>query len=115
MLRELGPSVHPGDAVARKRAVPGLIEEEDLDPRVGQGLGDDDLVLTDAVEDELLREAGFVLGRARRVIPATGILGPEVADRFEMDGLGMVEDALLPSAGLGGVATLLRMGGSGSC
>src|SRR5437870_2542654 len=104
MLRELRPSVHTGDAVAHKVAIPGLVEEEDLDPRIGERLGDHDVVLAEGVEDELFRKAGLVLGRAGRVIPATGVLGSEVADRLEVDGLGVVEDALLAQPGLGDVA-----------
>src|SRR2546427_6399080 len=37
-------------------------------------------------------------------MPATGMLGPEVADRLQVDGLGVVEDALLAEPGLGDVA-----------
>src|SRR3989442_14271404 len=103
MLRELGPSAHARDAVAHKLAIPRLIEEKDLGPRACEGLRDHDVVLAEGIEGELLHEARLVLGGPGRVVSPARVLGPEIADRLEMNGLRVGQDPLFPRPGPGDV------------
>src|SRR5688572_29608792 len=91
--------------------VPRMIEEEDADPALGQGAGDDLVVLAERVEAQLLCEPHLVLGRAGRVVPTAWNIGSEFAHGLEVDGLRVIEEPFLAQPRLGDHPAPLRARG----
>src|SRR5437773_3055720 len=82
-------------------AVPRMVEQEDAHSRLRQGARDEIVVLAEDVEAQLEREPRLVGGRALRVVPPTRLVRPELAERLQVHGLRVIEEALLTQPRLG--------------
>src|SRR5712692_4737134 len=76
--------------------VPGMVEEEDAHASLREAARDEVVVLAEHLEAQLEREPRLVRGRTLRVVPPARMVGPELADRLEVHGLPVIEQAFLP-------------------
>src|SRR5205814_6667755 len=111
LLPELGPGRDAGDVRMPQLAIPAVVEQPHLDPRLGERPRDEHIVLTERVELELPREPHLVVRRARRVVAAWRNARIEVAVRLQMHGARVLDEALLTQPRLRDDPTALRPGG----